>query len=89
VSEHEENGVFVRVTNREIWQELRDTKDQVSAIRSDLSTILKENSDLREDILNQDGRIERLESRFNGVLVGIGTGIVVGLIAVFRGIIGG
>jgi hypothetical protein len=42
-----------------------------------MNAILGENKDLR-------GRLEKIESRFNGILVGLGTGLVAGAIALTR-----
>ncbi len=69
---------FVRLTNREVYSEVMATKDIVREIRTDV-----------RELASLKDRVEKLEGRFNGVLVGLGTGVVVGLVALFRGVIGG
>ena len=73
---------FVRLTNREVYSEVMATKDMVRDIKVDVRQLLEESA-------KDKSRIDKLESRFNGILVGLGTGIIVGAAALFRGIIGG
>lgn len=84
----EENGVFIRVTNRDVYAEVIHTKDAVAALRQDMQNLMTEKLALEKTVATNSGRIEKLETRFNGIVVGLGTGIVVGLIAIFRGVIG-
>jgi hypothetical protein len=85
----QEGPVFIRVTNKDVYAEVIHTKDAVAALRQDMQNMMTENTALRSIVTANTGRLERLESRFNNILVGLGTGILVGLVAVFRGVIGG
>ena len=84
----DENGVFIRVTNRDVYAEVIHTKDAVAALRQDLQNVMTDNIQLRKTVESNSSRLEKLETRLNGIAVGIGTGIIVGLIAIFRGVIG-
>ena len=75
------NGEFIRITNREIYAEIRNNTTKIDNLGSTVESVVK----LLEA---HDTRLEKLENRFNGMVVGIGTGIIVGLVAIFRGVIG-
>lgn len=73
---------FVRLTNREVYAEVMATKDMVRDIKNDVRLLVDERNAMRS-------RVDKLEGRFNGILVGLGTGVVVGAVALLRGVIGG
>lgn len=68
---------FVRLTNREVYAEVMATKEMVRDIKADV-----------KELVALKDRVGKLESRFNGVIVGLGTGILVGAVALLRGMIG-
>jgi hypothetical protein len=63
----------MKVTNREQAAELKSIKENNLTMRNEIK---EENAVLR-------GEVEKLRNRFNGVLVGLGTGMIVGLPTLF------
>ena len=84
-----EELTFVRLTNKDIYQEVVGTKDLVRSMDGRLNSILAENNEIRSDLVVAVARVEKLETRFNGIVIGLGTGAVLGLAALFKGLIGG
>ena len=82
------SGDFVRITNRMVWEKLLELEDKVDGIDRRQDAILIENTNLRQTVSDNSTAIEKLQTRFNGVLIGIGTGIAVGLVAFLRGMTG-
>lgn len=85
----EENGIFYKVTNREIYGKLVSLEYQLAETNARLDLMAKDNQQLRETVGSNLSRISKLETRINGVFVGIGTGVFVAAIAVLRGVLGG
>lgn len=84
----EEEGTFVRVTNREIYAKLVSMELAQAATNGRLDLMAKDNATLREKVSTNTKTIAQLQSRMNGVFAGIGTGAMVALVAIFRGVIG-
>ena len=72
-----EQGDFVRITNREIYDGLRGVERSVEALRTDMSNVLVENVELRK-------RVRGLELKFYAILAGL-----IGAIVVLVNIAGG
>lgn len=83
------NGDFIRITNRMVWDKLNDLQQKLDGMDRRQDAILLENASLREKVQEIAEHTDRLQTRFNGVLTGIGAGLAVGLIAFFRGFLGG
>ena len=73
-----EQGDFVRITNREIYDGLRGVERSVEALRTDMSNVLVENVELRK-------RVRGLELKFYAILAGL-IGAVVVLVNIAGGI---
>ena len=78
------NGEGYRITIGTLYQQqqemsarIGELKQTVALMDSRLNTILSENQTLHS-------RLEKLEGRFNGILVGLGTGLVAGAVALFQ-----
>jgi hypothetical protein len=69
-------GVLYEAQQR-TTERLGELTKTVALMDARMNAILGENKDLR-------GRLEKIESRFNGILVGLGTGLVAGAIALTR-----
>jgi hypothetical protein len=69
-------GVLYEAQNR-TTERLGELTKTVALMDARMNTILGENKELRT-------RLDKIESRFNGILVGLGTGLVAGAIALTR-----
>jgi DNA-binding PucR family transcriptional regulator len=67
----EDNGDFVRITNRMVWDKLVDVEKKVDALNG-----VKD-------------RVDKLETRANGLFTGVGAGAVAAVIWFFRSHTGG
>lgn len=83
------SGDFIRITNRMVWDKLGDLQAKLEGMDRRQDAILTENAALRDKVQEIAEHTDRLQTRFNGVLTGIGAGLAVGLIAFFRGFLGG
>lgn len=92
MSDEQGSGDFIRITNRMVWDKLNELEAQLDGLDRRQDIILADSKNLRDtmgaNVQTNTGRIEKLEGRFNGVLIGLGTGIVVAIAAVFRGVVG-
>lgn len=89
MSEHDSSGV--RITNAQIFEELRKTRTDVAAVQQSVDEVLKPGlADLRADVRNLDRskadktETAKLEVEINSVRVqaySIGGGVLAGLIA--------
>ncbi len=59
---------FVRITNREIYDGLREVQKQMEKLENNMNLIMKDNIEIRREY---GGRIRSLELRFYGVLAGL------------------
>jgi hypothetical protein len=59
-----EEHSFVRITNREIYDGLRDLNRSVSQLENRVDSVLRENVELNK-------RVRALELRFYGILAGL------------------
>lgn len=84
-----DDSIFYKVTNREIYGKLVSLEYHLAETNARLDLMAKDNQQLRENVAINSSRLSKMEARINGVFVGIGTGIIVGAIAVFRGVLGG
>lgn len=75
-----EGNDFVRITNREIYDGLTGVERAVEALRSDMSSVLTENVELRK-------RVRGLELKFYAILAGL-LGAVVAVIELAGGLHG-
>jgi hypothetical protein len=80
----EENGNGFRVTTGMLYEaqqatgrRIAELTQQIALMDARMNAVLEENKSLMS-------RIEKLEGRFSGILVGLGTGIIAGAIALFR-----
>lgn len=90
MTEHHETG-SVRITNVQIFDELRLTRSDVASLKQSVDESLKPGlSEVRADVRNltenkaEKADIAKLEGAINSVRVqawGIGTGVVAGLLA--------
>lgn len=78
----ETNGTFIRVTNREIWDELKHLDTVVSSMDQRLNAILNENVELKT-------RVRALELKTYTMLAGFSTALVGGVALLLKGAFGG
>lgn len=78
----DDKGDFVRITNREIWDEIRSLSNTVHSMDDRMNNILAENVALRE-------RVRALELKTYTILASIGTGLLVGAGALAKALVGG
>lgn len=64
----DDNGAFIRITNREIYDGLVDVKQHVAALENRVDVVLRENVEIKKEY---GKRIRSLELRFYGVLAGL------------------
>lgn len=83
------SGDFIRITNRMVWDKLAEIENRLEGMDRRQDAILAGERALREKVDSIDARTDKLQTRFNGVLTGIGAGLAVGLIAFLRGFTGG
>lgn len=72
---------FVRITNREIWEEIRNLDDRVKSMDSRMNAILGENVELR-------ARIRALELKTYTLLAGFTTALIAASLALTKGVFG-
>ena len=68
-----------RITLGTIYTQLQEQGRLISSMDKTLALQATENQSLRETIADNRDRLTKLESRFSGILVGLGTGIVLGV----------
>ena len=67
MSQEENGGTFIRITNREIWDRLEQLSDEVKGLRGDVQTLTEMKTDDRR-------RIKALEQRVYVGLAGVVSG---------------
>lgn len=65
-----------------VKEQLADIRDVLGKVNDKL-----DNKVDKSDLDKQDTRIAKLENRLNGILIGVGSGIAIGLIAFLRGML--
>lgn len=79
----ETNGeAFIRITNREIWEQIKELSSMVHGMDDRMNNILEENVDLRR-------RVRALELRTYTLLAGFTTALLLGAGALAKGVFGG
>ena len=76
------NGDFIKITNREIWEEIRQLDDTVKSMDQRMNSILEENVELRT-------RLRSVELKVYTVLAGMTTALMAGGVALVNGVFGG
>jgi hypothetical protein len=78
-----------RITTGVLYTKIESLEKEVAELKTELkvsnTTMLAAIAGMTENA----ARLDKLEGRMNGVFVGIGSGILVAVMAVFRGVIGG
>lgn len=64
-----DNGSFVRISNREIYDGLLQVRDRLAALERRVDSVLGENVELGK-------RVRRLELRFYGILAGLVSAVI-------------
>lgn len=85
--QHSEPGF--RITTGVVYTAVQDLKVEIATLRTEQALVNQSVTNMLAAMTITNGRVEKLESRFNSVLVGIGVGVVTAVVAVFRGVIGG
>lgn len=62
------DGSFIRITNREIYDAMRELQNAVRSMENRVDVVLRENTELKKEY---GSRIRSLELRFYGVLAGL------------------
>lgn len=62
-----EKDYFVRVTNREIYEAVRDVQARVGNLENQVTTVLKDNSEIKREY---GTRLRQLELRTYSILAG-------------------
>jgi hypothetical protein len=89
-----EDEVGITINLRSIYEQLQKQNESLNELKgvhreqsTELKNIKEENTKLRNEIKEENaalrGEVEKLRNRFNGVLVGLGTGMIVGLPTLF------
>lgn len=76
-----------RITSGVLYTKLEGVEKELAALRIENALLNHSVSALVTSMGTQQTRVEKLEGRFNSILVGLGVGIVTALVAVFRGVI--
>lgn len=77
-----------RITVGTVFTAVQDVKTEVAALRTEQALVNQSVTNMLAAMTITNSRVEKLEGRFNSVLVGIGVGVVTALVAVFRGVVG-
>lgn len=83
----DENGAGFRVTTGTLYVQIEGLKAEVASLKTDIALVNQSMVAMATAVAAGTTRTEKLEGRFNGMLVGIGVGIATALVAVFRGVI--
>lgn len=83
----DESGAGFRVTTGTLYVQIEGLKTEVASLKTDIALVNQSMVAMAAAVTSQVTRTEKLEGRFNGMLVGIGVGIATALVAVFRGVI--
>ena len=84
----EQNDPGFRITTAIVFQAVQSLEKEVAAGRTEAALTNQNVNNILATLVTVNMRVEKLEGRFNSVLVGIGVGVVTALVAVFRGVVG-
>ena len=84
--EPETNGSY-RITTGVLYTQLQALQSQVATLSQQLTLVDERLNNDRESAKADRGRISKVEQRLNGVFVGLGTGLFVGVVAFLRGVL--
>lgn len=79
-------GNGFRVTTGTLYTQIEGLKTEVAGLKLEIAVLSTNMATMLAAITVGTTRTEKLEGRFNGMLVGIGVGIATALVAVFRGV---
>lgn len=82
MAEHTNGESFIRITNREIWEEIRQLDDTVRSMDQRMNAILEENVELRT-------RLRSVELKVYTVLAGMTTALVAAGATLVNGVFSG
>lgn len=85
--EEERGGNGFRVTTGTLYTQIEGLKTEVGGLKTEMAVLSTNMTTMLAALTTTNIRTEKLEGRFNGMLVGIGVGIATALVAVFRGVI--
>lgn len=83
----DDGGASFRVTTGTLYVQIEGLKAEVASLKTDIALVNQSMVAMATAMTTQVTRVEKLEGRFNGMLVGIGVGIATALVAVFRGVV--
>lgn len=83
----EENGAGFRVTTGTLFVQIDGLKTEIAGLKTEVAVLSTNMATMLAALATGTVRVEKLEGRFNGMLVGIGVGIATALVAVFKGVV--
>ena len=82
------NGSGYSIRVRDVWEAQQRLAEAVADLNSTMGRMDERMNEILKNNVKNDVRIDKLENRFNNILMGIGGGIFTALIVYFRGVVG-